>query len=489
MIAATSSDGATGGTPLWTNRYDGPVNDYDYPNALAVDSSGNVVVAGALTDTDSRDLLVLKYSGQGVPLWTNSYHAAGSALNQANAVAVDAADNVFVTGYTTPFSGYGRSVTVAYSSAGIPLWTNLYSEPGGFGTTLRAIAADKNGNVFVTGVTEPATGGLDYVTLAYSNAGVPLWTNRYGTASSDIPSALALDNNGNVFVTGESQANCVTVAYSNAGAPLWTNIYNGPYESGNATDQGVALAVDSQGNILVTGSSLDNNLRYDWITLKYSNSGIPLWTNRHNGQYNLNDYGANVAVDGSDNVFVTGESDNNFVTIKYTGAGVPVWTNQYRGPGFEVEYPGEIAVDAGGNVFVAGRSNGDVTGDDYAIVAYSNAGLPLWTNRYNGPVNGSDAPCSIGVDAQGNIFVTGSSPGTNFVNDVLTIKYSTALTLPIPLNAQRFDHELVLTWESAAFTLQTAPAIGEAFTNIPGATSPFTNIMSGPQQFFRLISN
>jgi hypothetical protein len=53
----------------------------------------------------------------------------------------------------------------------------------------------------------------------------------------------------------------------------------------------------------------------------------------------------------------------------------------------------------------------------------------------------------------------------------------------------RLNHELVLNWTNAGFTLQSAPAVTGPFTNIPSATSPFTNPLTAPQQFFRLISN
>ena len=48
---------------------------------------------------------------------------------------------------------------------------------------------------------------------------------------------------------------------------------------------------------------------------------------------------------------------------------------------------------------------------------------------------------------------------------------------------------LVLSWTNAGFSLQTAPAVTGPFTNLPGATSPYTNALSAPQRFFRLIGN
>src|SRR5262245_65819550 len=75
-----------------------------------------------------------------------------------------------------------------------------------------------------------------------------------------------------------------------------------------------------------------------------------------------------------------------------------------------------MAVDGSGNVFVTGYSRfTDANGDDhfaYATIAYSGVGVPLWTNRHNGPVNGYvDQAAALSVDGSGNVFVTGSSTG------------------------------------------------------------------------------
>lgn len=60
---------------------------------------------------------------------------------------------------------------------------------------------------------------------------------------------------------------------------------------------------------------------------------------------------------------------------------------------------------------------------------------------------------------------------------------------PIPLNYQRDGNKLVLTWDDPSFGLQSAPTVMGIFTNVPGATSPFTNALTGSAKFFRLKSN
>src|SRR5262249_26844946 len=143
--------------------------------------------------------------------------------------------------------------------------------------------------------------------------------------------ALAVDRNGNVFVTGSSYNGLyydyATVGYSTTGTPLWTNLYNGP---ANNDDNATAITVDSGGNVIVTRYSTGKPNNYDYATIKYSGAGTPLWTNRYNGPGDYTDQASALAVDGSGNVFVTGSSYGvGYATIKYSGAGTPLWTNTY----------------------------------------------------------------------------------------------------------------------------------------------------------------
>jgi hypothetical protein len=138
-----------------------------------------------------------------------------------------------------------------------------------------------------------------------------------------------------------------------------------------------------------------------------------------------------VAVDGFGNVFVTGSAtvdlfgDTECATIKYSSAGEPLWTNRYNdGIAFWPGQANALAVDSSGNVVVTGKSEGSGTLTDYATVKYSSAGVPLWTNRYNGPENRYDEPVAVAVDGNGNVVVTGfSGLGNGAYN---TIKYSAA---------------------------------------------------------------
>jgi hypothetical protein len=433
---------SSAGVPLWTNRFNNTGSGYSIPNALAVDGSGNVFVTGEVDDADGidSDFATVAYSGAGLPLWTNLYHDTGPIYSGAIAAVVDSSHNVIVTGSTSNGTNQDYT-TIKYSNAGVPVWTNRYAGPGGTYDIAAGLAVDGSDNVFVTGYSYHDDGSEDFATVAYSGPGVALWTNVYDgpVPSYDTQIAVAVDTNGNVFVTGNSAGSFATISYSGVGVSIWTNSYNDLL--GNSVDNAAAVIVDGGGNVFVTGSSIGIGSVYDFVTIKYSSAGMPLWTNRYNGPGNGSDVPFVMAADSAGNVIVAGYSWNgtnfDYLTIKYSSAGAALWTNSYNGPGNSTDYAEALAVDGSDNVLVAGSSAGSGSGYDYATIKYSSAGAPLWTNRYNGPLNRDDYANALAVDASGNVFVTGSATvSTNGDSDYATIKYSAA---GVPLWTNRYN--------------------------------------------------
>jgi hypothetical protein len=350
------------------------------------------------------------------------------------------------------------------------------------------------GNVIVTGYSTGSGSSFDYATIKYSSAGTPLWTNRYNGPGNgyDRANAVAVGTNDSVIVTGYSFSSgngydYATIEYSSAGLPLWTNRCNGP---GNGDDYAKAIAVDAGGNVIVTGYSTNNGTGNDYATIAYSSTGVPLWTNRYNGPANGDDRPTAIAVSSSGNVYVTGSAQlsisspaSDYATIAYSNNGVPLWTNRYSA--VDDDQALAIAVDRHGNVSVTGSSS---TGPYYqynyviATIAYTAAGVPWWTNRYN---TKSWAE-GIVVNQNDDVFVAGYLDFLNGSEDFATIKYS---VIKPPLNFQWLGNQLVLSWTNADFGLQSAPDLAGTFTNVLGASSPYTNLSTAGQQFFRLISN
>ena len=126
------------------------------------------------------------------------------------------------------------------------------------------MALDSNGNIIVTGVSQNANGNLGYVTIKYAPNGTQLWAARFDSTNfpSAIPVAMAVDNSNDVIVTG----NTLTVKYDTNGNQLWTAPYSGS-----------ALAVDTNGNVVITGFGTSFN------TVKLNPSGTNLWEQAYPG--------------------------------------------------------------------------------------------------------------------------------------------------------------------------------------------------------------
>jgi len=421
----------------WVARYNGPSNYGDGANALAVDASGNVYVTGRSYDTvTSYDYATIKYSSFGDTLWVRRYdYGPGNFDDVATALAVDDSGNLYVTGYSGYSIGsgtYSDYATIKYSSFGDTLWVRRYNGPGNDEDVALALAVDGSGNLYVTGYSDgdfTATLNYDYATIKYAPNGDTLWVRRYNGPGNgfDVANDLAVDNSGNVYVTGPSyngtSQDYLTIKYAPNGDTLWTRRYNG---SGDGLDRSVAIAVDDSGKVYVTGRSLGVGTDFDCLTIVYSSNGDSLWAFRYNGTGNLFDRGNGISVDGNGNVYVTGESDGvgrDYITIKYSSSGDTLWVRRYNGPGNDIDVATALAVDDSGNVYATGNSYASVTAYDYATIKYSSFGDTLWVRRYNGPGNGDDIALSLAIDDSGNVFVTGSSSGSVTFYDYATIKY------------------------------------------------------------------
>jgi len=318
-------------------------------------------------------------------------------------------------------------------------WVAMYNGAANLSDYAYAMAIDEAGNVYVAG--EAVQGSnLDFVTIKYNAAGDTVWVRLYNGPgnSRDVARAICVDENGNVYVTGESilsgtNYDAATVKYNAAGVQQWVRRYNG---LANGNDGGLAIALDGLGNSYVTGySDGDPNTVFeadDYITIKYDSGGNQQWARRYSfgGDGNAHDYAKALAVDSSGNCFVTGRSAGpgsgyDYVTIKYSATGDSSWARRYNGTGNNTDDPYAIAVDIGGNVYVTGSSRSGSSNEDYLTIKYNPSGDTVWTRRYVGLGAGDDA-YALKLDASGNVYVTGQSRSTGFGADYdyLTIKYN-----------------------------------------------------------------
>ncbi len=378
-------------TEVWTSSYNGPANNADNAYVMAIDALGNVYVAGesrtGASTTDSIDYAVVKYDPNGDTLWVRFYNGTGNRRDVVRAIAVDDSGNVYVTGDSYGTTDYDMA-TVKYNSSGSQLWAMRYNGSANGAEGASAIAVDESGNVYVTGYSDgdasPVLRQDDYVTIKYNAAGAVQWVRRYNGPSNfhDVPHDIALDTAGYVYITGQSSGSGGT--------------------------------------------------RYNYTTIKYNSVGDSVWLRAYNNDVaNYNDIAWALQVDGAGNVYVTGSSDatssgtEDYVTIKYDASGTQQWLARYNGPGGGDEAYA-MAIDGNGSVYVTGRSRGGspTFSYDYLTIRYdASTGDTIWTARYDGDGNGLDAALSIALDYRGNAFVTGYSTGTSTGLDMATIGY------------------------------------------------------------------
>jgi len=335
----------------WSKTHDGGLTDTAY--GIAVDSSGNVYVTGA----SSLKYYTIKYNSSGGYVWNRSVSTAYTDVGRA--VAFDSSGNVYVTGY------YGHNIsdsdyyTIKYNSSGSALWNKSYDS--GDNDYAYGIAVDSSGNVYVTGYLQNALGGFDFNTIKYDTNGNYLWGKTYDGGNSDRAYGIAVDSSGNVYVTGGSfgaNDNYYTIKYDSSGNHIWNKTYNG-----GGTETAYGIAVDESQNVYVTGVS-----GLDYYTIKYNSSGSHVWNKTYDG--GNNDYAYGIAVDAFRNVYVTGQSGIDAVTyryytIKYQPNGTQIWSKIYYGG--NGDNARAIAVDSSENIYVTGYSSNGVDADYYTI--------------------------------------------------------------------------------------------------------------------------
>jgi Beta-propeller repeat len=220
----------------------------------------------------------------------------------------------------------------------------------------------------------------EYTTIKYNSAGQQQWVARYhGTGNgNDTAYALAIDSSGNSYVTGVSfnsnnNFDCVTIRYDPAGQETWVARYDGPI---HLDDLGYAIAIDNSGNVSVTGAGAVSFNEFHYLTIRYNSVGQEQWV----AQSDAGGYAEAVATDSLGNTYITGTGSGvtsaDYATVKYNALGQEQWVAGYNGPGNANDYPHGIAIDGSGNVYVTGASDGAGTNSDCATIKYIQGAAP-----------------------------------------------------------------------------------------------------------------
>lgn len=304
------------------------------------------------------------------------------------------------------------------------------------------------------------------------------WARKVAGGQTEYCDEVCTDAWGNAIITGGFVSSSLTVGsytltnsggwdmfvskYDSSGNVIWAK---GAVSSGN--DYGYGVAVDIDGNILVSGYfssptitfgsyTLTNAGLTDIFVVKYDTAGNVVWAKGIGGVGEENSYG--VVVNTIGNVFITGyfrgasvsfgnttltnQGGNDIYIAMLDASGNHVWA---KGIGNVADEEGHgITSDANGNTFITGyfRSSSitigsfvlnNAGGDDYFIAKYDLSGTEVWAKSGGGSNNESSH--DIASDVSGNVFVTGgyrsssmTIGGYTLVNngtqtDVFTVKY------------------------------------------------------------------
>jgi hypothetical protein len=322
----------------------------------------------------------------------------------------------------------------ALARGGEPVAPFPVTDPLGAKQEARAMAVDSTGTIIVAGYGHSGGMNNDYrvVKFKVDGSGVA-WRAGFDKAGGDDQAtAVAVDGDGNVIVTGTvwsgTSVDIHTIKYSgNDGTLLWQHTWSGAAGGG---DVATSLAVDGANNIYVAGYTANASGNDDYLLLKYPSAGsAPVWQEIWNSGYNSNDRIA-ALVAGADGIAVTGASsrggtDFDILTRKYGFDGSLVWEQRKASTGSGDDHGVALAMDPAGNVIVAGvLANG--ASNDMLTVKYAAAapGNPLWERVHNGGNN--DEPRAVQVDGAGDVYVTGHTYTYSGNEDIYTARYGSA---------------------------------------------------------------
>ncbi len=366
----------------------------EYVNGMTIDHHGNLLVTGKTLGSlfgdphaGGEDAFLLKILANGQVAWTRQWGTA--ANDSANGVAVDSAGNIFVAGQTDgaidgqTHAGQTDAFLTSFSPDGEHRWTRQWgtsaNDPG------MAVKVDTGGSIFVTGYTLGAMdgqshlGGSDIFLKRFNADGTSVWTRQWGTNANDSGSSLAIHDN-HVFVAGitrgalggQTYAGLVDVFVMKvdfSGDVAWTRLIGTP---GNDYSGGVV--VDETGNVYLggsTGQALPDQVsagNQDPFLVRYDNNGNRIWI-RQWGTATEDNAGALAFASGK--LFLAGTtrasmdeqpwvaSTDIFLTA-FTVNGEKLWTRMW-GTG-SYESGSALAADSSGGVFVGGHTGGTLFG-------------------------------------------------------------------------------------------------------------------------------
>jgi hypothetical protein len=316
------------GVQQWVATYNGTGSMFDAGAKVIEDGSGNVYVCGGTYNSSlNKDYLVIKYNSSGTQQWAVEYNGTANLDDAAVKVGI-ASGKLVVLGVSQATGTTYKPLTLQMNLSTGAIISATYSSSSGTNTDIvNDVYKDASGNFYLVGGTPTATRGYDFTTIKLTAATMAIaWQKDYNSADSldDIASGVQVDGSGNVYVTGYTtsatqQKNMLTIKYNSSGTQQWLATYN---DTLDGNDEATSIVLDASNNSYVSGydsTALDGT---DYYTIKYNSSGTEIWNIRSDGDAHLNDKITDNAIDTVGNIIVTGESQKadgayEYKTVRY----------------------------------------------------------------------------------------------------------------------------------------------------------------------------
>ncbi len=316
------------------------------PHAIALgnDSLGNLYIAG----TYGGNVFIAKYNTTREVAWNHTRVSAISA--DITDIAVDASGNIFIVGTLDDGDGNLSAYLAMYDTYGNSHWNHTWRKLTvnyGYG-----IDVDNLGNVYLAGSITDDWYHIDAFLAKYNAAGNSVWNRTWDKNTADEAKAVAVDSSGDICITGSSGSSPFAAKYYSNGTSAWNQSWN-PTGS-----EGLSVAFDPLGNVFVGGSTYVGTSIAAFIT-KYSSAGVLQWNHTWNGENDERGYGVCADATGA---YLVG------YTNSYGNGGTDAFINKYDPNGNLVcnttwggnfgDDAWSVIPDGSGGIYIAGRTGG-----------------------------------------------------------------------------------------------------------------------------------
>ena len=371
---------------------------------------------------------------QGVAeLWSDRYKGNANQSDGAASLVADSAGGVYITGSSSESTGWLHATTIRYLNTGVREWVDNYHITPNSNNEAHKIVLDDQNHAYVTLTTQEPPHQPNIMTLKYDPTGQLLWATPFDGPfkSTDYVHSLAVDTNANAYITGSTLGpnsdNLFTIKYLPDGTQDWVNIYDG---SDHTNENGWDIAVNQLGEAYVAGTIGTATWSSLHGTYKYESDGKNIsWIRDFPGGA-AGGMAKSIDLDHHGNIYVTGyivnsSGNNDFASVMYNPDGTLAWSHLYDGPvNGRDEAVAIVYNEATGNVYVTGQSDGGTSDSDIVTILYDPTGKPIWINRYPGNAEKNDVPTALVIDNDGNAYVAGYITNANDFTDYVVLKYN-----------------------------------------------------------------